>query len=130
GSLTGHTPAGTTRQAIDRGALSRLGQVSEPVPWDGARQIVYEAGRAAAGAPVAAPLVDAGGATLAEPLVTLTPLPAFPTSSVDGYAVRGAGPWQVTGRVLAGGVAGPIAAGEAVEIATGAMVPAGTDAIV
>jgi len=100
------------------------------VPWDEARQIVYEAGRAAAGAPVAAPLVDAGGATLAEPLVTLTPLPAFPTSSVDGYAVRGAGPWQVTGRVLAGGVAGPIAAGEAVEIATGAMVPAGTDAIV
>jgi molybdopterin molybdotransferase len=77
------------------------------------------------------PLPDADGQALAEPLVARTDLPAFPTSSVDGWAVRGSGPWRVTGQVLAGGEAAPLTAdGECVEIATGAMVPAGTTAIV
>ncbi|MBO4210040.1 molybdopterin molybdotransferase MoeA, partial [Micromonospora echinofusca] len=77
------------------------------------------------------PLADADGYTLTEPLTTRTPLPAFPTSSVDGWAVRGPAPWRVVGRVLAG--ARPPALdedGTTVEIATGAMVPEGTTAIV
>jgi molybdopterin molybdotransferase len=44
--------------------------------------------------------------------------------------VRGAGPWRVAGRALAGSVPGPIAEGDAVEIATGAMLPPGTEQII
>ncbi len=73
---------------------------------------------------------QADGRTLAAPLTTLTDLPAFPTSSVDGFAVRGAGPWRLTGQSLAGSVAPEIAEGEAIEIATGSMVPDGTDQII
>jgi molybdopterin molybdotransferase len=76
-------------------------------------------------------LVDSDGLTLAEPLTTLTDLPAFPTSSVDGWAVRGVAPWRIIGQVLAGGRAEPLVDdGTCVEIATGAMVPVGTTAVV
>src|ERR687886_755343 len=86
---------------------------------------------AAAAAQVAAPPAAADGHPLAEPLTTRTDLPAFPTSSVDGWAVRGPGPWRVGGRVLAGTRAEPPAGdGTCVEIATGAMVPSGTAQIV
>ena len=72
--------------------------------WAEARSRAYAAGLAAAlPRRSSCPLADADGHTLAEPLATLTDLPAFPTSSVDGWAVRGAGPWRVVGRVLAGG---------------------------
>ncbi len=102
-----------------------------PVAWATARDEVYAAGLAAAPAPVALPLADCDGATLAEPLVALVDLPAFPTSSVDGFAARGRGPWRIVGRILAGSPAAPLGAdGTCVEIATGAMVPEHTDVIV
>jgi molybdopterin molybdotransferase len=102
-----------------------------PIDWDKARTVTYEAGRAAVGAPQRVRLADADGRTLAEPLVTRTDLPAFPTSSIDGWAVRGAGPWRPVGRILAGHTAGPLTdGGTCVEIATGAMVPDGTDAVI
>ena len=97
-----------------------------PVSWDEARATVHSAATPLPA--VDLPLEQADGATLAGPLVTLTSLPAFDTSSVDGYAVRGLAPWRLTGRVLAGGVPqGPVEPGTAVEIATGAMVPHGTE---
>jgi molybdopterin molybdotransferase len=102
-----------------------------PVDWDKARMLAYEAGRAAAGPAEDVPLAAADGRTLAEPLVARTDLPAFATSSIDGWAVRGSGPWRPVGRVLAGGTAAAIEAdGTCVEIATGAMVPPGTDAVI
>jgi molybdopterin molybdotransferase len=102
-----------------------------PVDWDRARTLAYEAGRAAARPPEVISLADADGRTLAEPLRALTDLPAFPTSSIDGWAVRGPQPWRVVGRVLAGGVAAPLERdGTCVEIATGAMVPAGAGALI
>ncbi|MEU1752095.1 molybdopterin molybdotransferase MoeA [Micromonospora matsumotoense] len=107
-------------------------QVATPPPagWEEARSRVYAVGLAAALPPVNRALADADGHTLAEPLTTRTDLPAFPTSSVDGWAVRGTGPWDVVGRVLAGHTpAGLTADGTTVEIATGAMVPVGTTAI-
>jgi molybdopterin molybdotransferase len=104
---------------------------SIPVDWDKARTFGYEAGRAAAGPAEAVPLAGADGRTLGEPLVALTDLPAFPTSSIDGWAVRGPAPWQPTGRVLAGGTAAPLTGdGTCVEIATGAMVPEGAEALI
>ena len=98
--------------------------------WLEARAAAHAAGAAAARSPVAVPLVEADGRTLAEPLTARAPMPAFPTSSVDGWAVRGPAPWRITGRVLAGAPAPALPAdGTCVEIATGAMVPAGTTAI-
>ncbi|MGH8792355.1 MAG: molybdopterin molybdenumtransferase MoeA, partial [Stackebrandtia sp.] len=100
------------------------------IAWDEARETVY---RAAAEEMLPAwqhKPGNADGMTLAAPLTSLTPLPAFTTSSVDGYAVRGEAPWRLAGRVLAGQRADKIRVGEAIEVATGAMVPDGTEAII
>ncbi len=69
---------------------------------------------------------------LAAPLRAAVAVPGFDNAAMDGYAVRGAGPWRLTGdRVLAGRPdPGSLAEGTAVEIATGAPVPAGTDRVV
>jgi molybdopterin molybdotransferase len=101
-----------------------------PSAWEAARAASYAAGRAVAPDPVEVPLTAADGHTLAAPLTTLTALPAFPMSSVDGYAARGAGPWQVVGQLLAGAVPDPLDQDTAVQIATGAWVPPGTEHIV
>lgn len=101
-----------------------------PIDWREARKAVYQAGLEAMLPTMTVALAQADGLVLAEPLTTLTDLPAFPTSSVDGWAVRGDGPWRVMGRVLAGGEAAPLTEdGTTVQIATGAMVPVGTTAI-
>jgi molybdopterin molybdotransferase len=101
-----------------------------PIDWVQARKTVYDAGLQARLEAITVPLAEADGLVLAEPLTPLTDLPAFPTSSVDGWAVNGTGPWRVVGRVLAGHEAPELAAaGTAMEIATGAMVPKGTTAI-
>ncbi|WFE51054.1 molybdopterin molybdotransferase MoeA [Micromonospora sp. WMMD1155] len=101
-----------------------------PAGWEEARSRVYAVGLAAALPAVARSLADIDGFTLAEPLTTRTDLPAFPTSSVDGWAVRGTGPWRVVGRVLAGSSPAPLTEdGTTVEIATGAMVPEGATAV-
>ncbi|WP_406106480.1 molybdopterin molybdotransferase MoeA [Micromonospora globbae] len=103
---------------------------SAPADWAQARSDAYAAGLAAALPVAGRPLVETDGLTLAEPLTTRTDLPAFPTSSVDGWAVRGSGPWRVVGRVLAGGTPPPLTEdGTTVEIATGAMVPDGATAV-
>jgi molybdopterin molybdotransferase len=99
-------------------------------PWADAVHAAWTAGRQAAPLPAHVALAEADGRVLAEPLVTRTDLPAFPTSSVDGWAVRGAGPWRVTGHILAGSEGPPLTAdGDCAQIATGAMVPVGTTAI-
>lgn len=66
----------------------------------------------------------------AHDLAALTPLPPVPISAMDGWAVRGDGPWQVTGSLHAGQVwSGDLRTGEAVTIATGAALPVGADAV-
>ncbi len=103
---------------------------STPIDWETARRLAYEAGRAATGPAQTVPLAEADGRTLAEPLLALTDLPAFPTSSIDGWAVRGSAPWRPVGRILAGHTAPRLDGdGTCFEIATGAMVPAGAEAL-
>ncbi|WP_431883097.1 molybdopterin molybdotransferase MoeA [Micromonospora gifhornensis] len=98
--------------------------------WEQARSRAYAVGLAAALPTVDVLLADADGHTLAEPLAPRTDLPAFTTSSVDGWAVRGPGPWRIVGRVLAGTTPAPLTEdGTTVEIATGAMVPSGASAV-
>lgn len=76
-------------------------------------------------------MADAVERVLADPARALTDLPGFDTSSMDGWAVSGTGPWTVVATVLAG-AAPPLRlnAGEAAVIATGAAVPPGADAVV
>ena len=98
-------------------------------PWRAARRIAAEAA-----APLPAedvPLDRAVGRVLAAAVRAGADLPGSDTAAMDGYAVAALGPWQVLGRVLAGGPAWPreLGPGQGVEIMTGAVVPAGAAAV-
>jgi molybdopterin molybdotransferase len=74
------------------------------------------------------------GRYLAEPLAALRTQPAADLSAMDGYAVRPdnmSGPWQVIGESAAGHpFKGSVGVGEAVRIATGAVMPEDADAVI
>lgn len=87
------------------------------------------------------PLLEAQGKVLAEDVRAPIDYPPFDRSTVDGYAVRsvdvtGASEvtpisLRVTGKVSVGSApVGEVRPGEAYEIATGAMIPRGADAVV
>lgn len=106
---------------------------------DEARDRILEAVRPLA--PVELPVAECIGCVLAADVVTDRPIPPFPSSGMDGYAVRaddvaGAAPdtpvtLPVVGRILIGHppdrAVGP---GEAVYIATGAPIPEGAECVV
>jgi molybdopterin molybdotransferase len=92
-------------------------------------------------APLQLPLTEAYGCVLAQDAVATHDLPAFASSAMDGYAVRAADVAGATpsapvelkqvGRALIGHRPDVVVGnGEAVQIATGAPVPAGADTIV
>ena len=99
------------------------------MPWAQARATAY--GAPAPMEPVRRALAQAQGGCLAAALRAETPVPAFDCAGMDGYAVGSLdGPWVRLGRVLAGAAeTAGLAAGQAVEIATGAPIPAGTVAV-
>jgi len=80
------------------------------------------------------PIAAAAGRVLAEDARAAVDLPPFDSSAMDGFAVRAAdtpGRLAVVGHSAAGSPAARVlAAGEAIAISTGAVVPAGADAIV
>ncbi len=80
------------------------------------------------------PLAEAAGRVLAADAAADRDSPAVARSVRDGYAVRSAdlpGQLEIIGEVRAGErFAGVLAAGQAVEIMTGAPVPSGADAVV
>jgi len=101
------------------------------VPWTEARRAAYATARPMP--PADLPLAEAGGGTLAALLRASAPLPGFDCAAMDGYAVGDVeGPWTVVGRAIAGqaGPRDPLAPGLALEIATGAVLPPGTVAVV
>ncbi|WP_025274396.1 molybdopterin molybdotransferase MoeA [Haloglycomyces albus] len=99
--------------------------------WRKARDIAYRVGQGITLASHSVPLTDAIGHTLAEPVRAANPLPAFDTVAMDGYAIRGEGPWRLEDTdQLAGTVADPLSSGHARRIATGAQLPPGTDGII
>jgi len=79
-------------------------------------------------------LGDCAGRVLAEDLVADAPLPAFPSSAVDGYAVRAADAGRtlrVVGESAAGRpFEGAIPDGAAARILTGGALPDGADCVV
>ncbi|MEU6780797.1 molybdopterin molybdotransferase MoeA [Nonomuraea angiospora] len=101
----------------------------ESTTWVTARALAK--GAATPLEPASVLLADALGGRLAAPLTALVAVPGVDVSAMDGYAVAGAGPWRVVGRVLAGGACygEELRPGEAVEIATGAPTPAGASAV-
>jgi molybdopterin molybdotransferase len=80
------------------------------------------------------PLDGAAGRVLAEPGRAVVDLPPFPSSAMDGFAVRAAdvpATLPVVARVAAGRPAGrPLEPGEVMAIATGGVVPEGADAVI
>lgn len=105
------------------------GPVVEAMSWAAARTLAADA--AGPSKPTSVPLSEALGCRLAGSLTALVAVPGVDVSAMDGYAVAGCGPWRVLAQVLAGGAPfqGVLEAGEAVEIATGAPVPAGAEAV-
>lgn len=111
------------------------------LPFADARRVVEEKARALR--PVkqkAVPLLDGCGRVLAEDVAADRDFPPFARATRDGYAVRSAdlaalpARLEVVAEVRAGaglpaGTA-PVSARQAVEIMTGAPVPAGADAVV
>ncbi|MFC5834431.1 molybdopterin molybdotransferase MoeA [Nonomuraea insulae] len=99
------------------------------VAWATARQFAHAAAEPAP--PVRVALGRAAGLALAEDLVAATPLPAFDTAAMDGFAVAGAGPWTIVGSARPGRpwTGTQLEAGHAVEISTGAVVPPGARAV-
>src|SRR5437867_2824512 len=79
-------------------------------------------------------LEDAEGRILAEAARAAVDLPPFPSSAMDGFAVRSAdtpGELPVVFRIAAGSPApGRLGEGEAMGIATGGVVPEGADAVI
>jgi molybdopterin molybdotransferase len=79
-------------------------------------------------------LADSIGRVLAEQVRAVRDQPPFAASAMDGWAVRAAdcpGTLKIVGESAAGhGYEGPVGAGQAVRIFTGAAVPQGCDAIV
>jgi molybdopterin molybdotransferase len=79
-------------------------------------------------------LERASGRVLCEPAMAAVDLPPFPSSAMDGFAIRASdapGALPVAFRVAAGAATpGPLPAGAAAGIATGGTVPEGADAVV
>jgi molybdopterin molybdotransferase len=73
-------------------------------------------------APIAVPLREAVGRTVANDVIALCEVPHYASSAMDGWAVAGPAPWQVV-------KAGIIAAGEASLIVTGGLVPVGASGV-
>ncbi|MFN2465978.1 MAG: gephyrin-like molybdotransferase Glp [Candidatus Dormibacteria bacterium] len=91
--------------------------------------------------PQGVPLADAGGLVLARDVVATRELPGFDNAAMDGFAVRAvdtrgasaAAParLRLRGEVAAGAAQAPaVEPSTAVRIMTGAMVPAGADAVI
>jgi molybdopterin molybdotransferase len=76
---------------------------------------------------VRVPLIDAIGSVLADAVVASANVPHYPSAAMDGWAVRGTGPWTEANSTT------PVAElgdGEFIPIVTGGWVPGATDAVV
>src|SRR4051794_8265820 len=106
--------------------------VADLLTFEDAQALVLGRTRALPGELVA--IADAAGRVTGAPVAAAVDLPPFASSAMDGYAVRAAdlpGRVPVVARIAAGRPAGrPLEPGEAMEISTGGVVPAGADAVV
>ncbi|WP_285042081.1 molybdopterin molybdotransferase MoeA [Plantibacter sp. LMC-P-059a] len=99
--------------------------------WSDARRIAH-----AAGAELRSEVVDsvelatALGHVLAAPLVSPIAIPHYASSAMDGWAVAGAGPWElVRGAAADRARSVGLEVGTAVEVLTGGLIPTGAVAV-
>src|SRR3954447_22832629 len=106
--------------------------VGDLLTYEQAQALVLARARALPAERVA--LADAAGRVTAAPAHAVVDLPPFASSAMDGYALRSAdtpGSLPVVDRIAAGRPASrSLAAGEAMEISTGGVVPDGADAVI
>ena len=106
---------------------------------DDARALVLERAHPLGGEPT--PVAAALGRVLAEDVTAADSVPGFDSSAMDGYALRGADTrsaadgdparLEVVGESRAGHPSDrELGPGEAIKISTGAMIPAGADAVI
>ena len=107
----------------------------EGLPLEQARAQILEAMQPL-GLEETLPLTQALGRTTAAPLVAAAAVPGFRASIMDGYAIAGGAQpepgqqWRLVGASAAGAPYGrALAAGEAVRILTGAVVPEGSERV-
>ena len=113
----------------DRPGVTRAHRQRDAVEWDVARRLAHTVARP--GTVVSKLLNDADGCVLGTPLVAPVAVPPVDRSAMDGYAVRGDGPWRIVGHVEAGATdPGTLDDGEATGIVTGATVPVGATSVV
>jgi len=92
--------------------------------WDIARECAANLGKL--GATEILPIDQLIGRVIAIDAKSLVALPTYETSAMDGYVVAGNGPWKLIGEVKAGTpFKGALKDGEALGIATGAVIPDG-----
>lgn len=96
--------------------------MTEDVAWPVARTRASDLGTATVRRTVV-PLGDAIGRVLGGDLHSMVDLPPFDTAAMDGWAVRGQGPWTVVGDSRAGDQPRTLKPGECVRISTGAVAP-------
>src|SRR3954470_3235274 len=106
--------------------------VGDLLTYEQAQALVLARARALPAEPV--PLADAAGRVTAASAHAVVDLPPFASSAMDGYAIRAEdtpGSLPVVDRIAAGVPASrALAAGEAMEISTGGVVPDGADAVI
>ncbi|MEA2545324.1 MAG: molybdopterin molybdotransferase, partial [Chloroflexota bacterium] len=116
-------PSGDRLLSVEEARTSVLAAIPGPTPGE----VVY--------------LSEARSRILAEDVISLTALPPWDNSAMDGYAIRAADVaaatetapirLEVVGEVRAGGAPETeIVRGAAIRIATGAPLPQGADAVV
>jgi molybdopterin molybdotransferase len=102
--------------------------LQEECSWDHAREITETSFTFSETHSVA--IAQANGRYLAQQVLALTDLPAYPTSAMDGWAVCDAGPWKIVGEVRTGFISDiKLKPGECIKISTGGVVPEGASAI-
>ena len=92
--------------------------------WDQARSAASNLGNFLGS--VKLPINEATDRIIAIDAKPLVELPSYETSAMDGYVVAGVGPWKLIGEIKAGATYKEVMKnGEALGIATGAVIPAG-----
>ena len=106
--------------------------MADLVTIEQALALVLERAAALPAEPV--PLAAAAGRFLAERSLATTDLPPFPSSAMDGFAIRSEdtpGTLEIVAQIAAGSPArAALEAGQAMGISTGGVVPDGADAVV
>lgn len=96
-----------------------------------ARELAHATGMTTTPTTESVAVADAAGRTLAVDVLAAQPIPAFASSAMDGWALRGDGPWTLGAAIAAGDAptAEALEPGAARPISTGAPVPPATDRV-